>query len=102
MDELTDLEKAQAAKISELMADNSRMRDSVVEVQRAFAAMAEHDAKRNNDKALRDHFAAYVLTGICNYTSDCEAMENWNVDRFATFAYRMANAMLEARKHLDE
>lgn len=108
--ELTELEMAQAHKIAELMADNNRLRDSVVEIQKSFTAMMEQEAQRVDIARIRKHW---------RYTAAIAAMQgmfstdtNWIVDRIsnedsffallASLAVKQADALLKELEARDE
>lgn len=80
-DDLTELEKAQAVKIQELMVDNNRMRDSLLAAQQMVAGMVESEAKRcDMNKHWRYTFAGMAMQGILSSdTPDCEGLEHLSI-----------------------
>jgi hypothetical protein len=52
--------------------------------------------RSNDEQQLRDRFAAAALTGLANRLSD--VVGGTTVEHIADAAYRLADAMLEARQ----
>lgn len=63
----------------------------------AFPGPDQQEQRENihEGMTLRDYFAAQVIARTCDGVSVCD--EQGVYERFATHAYRMADAMLHAR-----